>query len=534
MQDQFDKAVLLYRRAKYKACSKACKTITFSDPNFHPAYALGAQAFVALGQIKRAEKFLRRSVELQPNIATGHLNLGIFYSQSGFNKKADKAFRTSLQIEPENPETLYAYGIYLYEKKFAKDALVCFLAACKIAPQKLESWIGLADSYRSMGELDDARGACLSALEFDSNYLPALNNYGALSTEMGDFEAAIKIFRRSSVSNPEQSQVWYNLGVCYVRAEKFDQAITVLKKGNSIAPNSTEILECLGKSYQRQKEYESAISAFRRAYEIDPEIPKLAYSLACGYLGIGAMEEASRVCKDFLSRHPGDATILSCLALISAEHGSETDNQKYNDFDRIIQTVEVATPEKFANQQLFIDALTSHILEHPTLSNGGENHATRNGLHTGNLRESDMGPVAYLERFISSSIEGYTQFLQQNSKTNFIASLRPRTWKLIIWAVAMNKQGHQVAHFHPDAWASGVFYVKLPFTTFEQQRDREGWIEFGAPTEEFLSLKQYRVKSIEPKVGSMLLFPGYLTHRTIPFSSDELRISIAFDIVPIR
>ncbi len=385
-----------------------------------------------------------------------------------------------------------------------------------------------------MGDFDDARVSCLRALEVDPNYLPAINNYGALSTEIGDLDAAIKFFRRSSLSNPEQSRVWYNLGVCYQRAEKFDEAITVLKKGNKIAPSSTEILECLGKSYQRKNEHEMAISAFRRAYELDPKRPKLAYSLACGYIGKGAIEEACSICEEFLSRHPGNATILSCLTLIAAEHGSETDNQKYSYFNRIIHTVEVETPEKFESQELFIDALASHVLDHPTLSNGGETHATRNGLHTGNLREFDMGPITYLEKFISNSIEGYIQFLQQNPTTNCIASLRPTKWKLNIWAVVMNKQGHQVPHFHPDAWASGVFYVKLPVATFEQQRDREGWIEFGAPTEEFLSVNQYRVKSIEPKVGSMLLFPGYLTHRTIPFSSDELRISIAFDIVPTR
>ena len=107
-----------------------------------------------------------------------------------------------------------------------------------------------------------------------------------------------------------------------------------------------------------------------------------------------------------------------------------------------------------------------------------------------------------------------------------------RNWKLNMWAVAMNTQGYQVAHFHPDAWVSGVFYVKLPAAIFDKKRNDEGWIEFGAPTEEFLSLNQYRVKRIRPTEGSMLLFPGYMTHRTIPFNSDELRISIAFDIVP--
>jgi len=30
----------------------------------------------------------------------------------------------------------------------------------------------------------------------------------------------------------------------------------------------------------------------------------------------------------------------------------------------------------------------------------------------------------------------------------------------------------------------------------------------------------------------MLLFPAYLYHRTIPFTSSQRRISIAFDVMP--
>jgi hypothetical protein len=31
----------------------------------------------------------------------------------------------------------------------------------------------------------------------------------------------------------------------------------------------------------------------------------------------------------------------------------------------------------------------------------------------------------------------------------------------------------------------------------------------------------------------MILFPSYFYHRTVPFRSDDYRISIAFDIIPL-
>ena len=36
----------------------------------------------------------------------------------------------------------------------------------------------------------------------------------------------------------------------------------------------------------------------------------------------------------------------------------------------------------------------------------------------------------------------------------------------------------------------------------------------------------------EPEPGLMLLFPSYFYHRTMPFESADMRISISFDVLP--
>ena len=39
------------------------------------------------------------------------------------------------------------------------------------------------------------------------------------------------------------------------------------------------------------------------------------------------------------------------------------------------------------------------------------------------------------------------------------------------------------------------------------------------------------MKLVRPQEGTLLLFPSYFWHRTIPFDSAEQRISIAFDLI---
>jgi hypothetical protein len=37
---------------------------------------------------------------------------------------------------------------------------------------------------------------------------------------------------------------------------------------------------------------------------------------------------------------------------------------------------------------------------------------------------------------------------------------------------------------------------------------------------------------VEPEVGRLVLFPSYMWHGTVPFSGDDHRMTIAFDVAP--
>ncbi|MNJ01564.1 hypothetical protein D3C73_1612360 [compost metagenome] len=59
---------------------------------------------------------------------------------------------------------------------------------------------------------------------------------------------------------------------------------------------------------------------------------------------------------------------------------------------------------------------------------------------------------------------------------------------------------------------------------------REGWISFGVPP--FASAVREPLRVEKPEPGKLVLFPSYMWHETLPFSGDETRLTIAFDVVP--
>lgn len=156
-------------------------------------------------------------------------------------------------------------------------------------------------------------------------------------------------------------------------------------------------------------------------------------------------------------------------------------------------------------------------------------YSTMNGRHTSELLTGDLGPMAAFERGIRSAEASYREAVLVDPGQSWLAQ-RPNKTKLNCWSVVMNSQGHQLSHIHPSGWLSGVYYPRLPDVVDDNDPKHEGWIEFGRTTDNYSGKKDPDVRMYKPREGLMVLFPSYFYHRTIPFHSDQLRFSIAFDI----
>jgi len=108
-----------------------------------------------------------------------------------------------------------------------------------------------------------------------------------------------------------------------------------------------------------------------------------------------------------------------------------------------------------------------------------------------------------------------------------------------MWAVVNPPGAFNRAHLHPHSLWSGVYYVQLPDNAGRLLFDdpRPGNVMFCAqsrpaattPPESSLSI------AYEPRVGHLILFPGFLQHSVEPNQSTgsgdaSLRVAIAFNL----
>ena len=107
----------------------------------------------------------------------------------------------------------------------------------------------------------------------------------------------------------------------------------------------------------------------------------------------------------------------------------------------------------------------------------------------------------------------------------------PMNYELMGWLIFINKDGELKSHMHKDGWLSGSFYLRTPPMTHHG----EGNMVFSLHGANYPKINQHsKSKSLVLHDGDLCLFPSSLFHKTTTFSAEVTRISIAFDVVPLR
>ena len=97
------------------------------------------------------------------------------------------------------------------------------------------------------------------------------------------------------------------------------------------------------------------------------------------------------------------------------------------------------------------------------------------------------------------------------------------------WLIEIENAGFLKPHIHDYGWISGSIYLSLP----QNRTGDEGNIMFGIEGKDYPNDgKKFPQKIIDLNMGDIVLFPSSLFHSTIPFNSNQRRITLAFDLIP--
>lgn len=290
----------------------------------------------------------------------------------------------------------------------------------------------------------------------------------------------------------------------------------------------------------------------------DAEVQRLRARLL---VAAGRAEEAERVFRDCLARHPADsgAALDHARFLMLQGRAREAAARLERSLaaapeDQLL-LANLATAWKLdgdARHRALFDAgrfvrtydLAAHGLERAFFAglaallrrmHGAAQHpidqSLRGGTQTlGNLLLRREPAILRLRQCIESVVADYIAALPRDDADPFLRR-RPARFRIAgSWSVLLRPGGFHVPHTHGQGWLSSALYVDLPAGLADTAP--EGCLEFGRSDLPLAPAQDPPELLLAPEVGRLVLFPSYLWHGTVPFTAPGERLTVAFDVNP--
>lgn len=93
-----------------------------------------------------------RALELDPNHADAHINLGRILHEQRAPAEAEKHYRAALEVDPRHPIAAFNLGVALEDLGRTKEAVTAYERAIEIDPDNADAHYNLAGLYEKRGD----------------------------------------------------------------------------------------------------------------------------------------------------------------------------------------------------------------------------------------------------------------------------------------------------------------------------------------------------------------------------------------------
>jgi uncharacterized protein (TIGR02466 family) len=393
-----------------------------------------------------------------------------------------------------------------------------------------ETWLTYANAQVALNDMDAAEHGFVEALRRRSAYAPAALSLARLRwMRTGDWEPAMAPLRDALAAGGEpvplllfSARLLETAGFRAQVGDLFEEALRRHPENASVVRAAAEFLLAEG-------ELARAVVLSERAVALDPGFVAARVQAAAVYLALGRTGDALAAARRAIALDPSDQSGWGWLATAARAAGAP-EADALNHYGTLVRSYRLRTPRGWTSLAAFLADLARTLRRLHVFRAQPAEQSLRGGAQTGaNLLHLDDPVVRAFFQAVRTPIAHHLAELGHGDDP--VRARNSGAFRIDdAWSVLLKPGGFHASHFHPGGWLSSAFYVELPQAALDGPR-REGWIQFGQPpsaTSPPLGPQHF----VRPEPGLLVLFPSYMWHATVPFTTPESRLTIAFDVLP--
>lgn len=515
-----------------------------------------------LSRGRDAEACYRKALVLDPSYGEAAYNLGVVLEDLGRDNEALGAYQRALELEhaaapvrarttavllklgrahdalteadaaiaatPTSFEAHYYRGIALAQLERLEEAVAALQEAGRLRPTSLEALRALANNLKAANRHDEAMEVYWRTLDAHPLDVGTHNDLNRHAWITGRHDSFLTSFARVRQRSGETADLMVAEAQLRTQCSDDSGAEGLLRRALAAVPERADANAMLGRILAKRGHFEESFQRFEAALKSDPSAS--VYRNEFGYALLQGRESRLALVQFETARRANNADQLAlaglCLAYRSL--GDSRYRELFN-FEKFVRVYTLAVPKGFSDARAFNAALAEELSTLHTTKAEPLDQTLRQGTQTPGLLFSRKGRmIEQVREQIGLAVSDYIAAMEPD-KTHPLLSRKESAWSFThSWSCKLRSSGFHTNHVHPMGWISSAYYVSLPDALDDASR-RQGWLKFG---ESHLELGDGPEHYVKPQVGHLVLFPSYFWHGTVPFESQDERLTVAFDVVP--
>ena len=276
-RNQIDTLLKQYQSDNYIKAEKFALSLVKKFPNHDFAWKILSIVLKKTGKLHESLTANEKLVEITPQDALAHYNLGNTYRELSKFSKAEESYKKAITFKPELFEAYYNLGIVLKNNYKLEEAEKYYKKAINLKPNFADTYNNLGTVLDNLEKLNEAEIYYKKAIALKPNFAEAYNNLGTNLEQQGKLNDAQIMYEKAILINPGLANAYRQLSLI----KKFDsydqqfQQIQNIYLDKNISDNQRcHINFALAKIHEDLENYEKAFQHFSEGNKIKKELLK--------------------------------------------------------------------------------------------------------------------------------------------------------------------------------------------------------------------------------------------------------------------
>jgi Tfp pilus assembly protein PilF len=227
-------AATIVRNRAWKDEMSLWSDVVSKDPTNPRAYVNLALQFIRTGNYQEAQRLSEKAVEHGPKRGSPYMLRGYLAFLLDRNDLALSDLTNAIHLDPRVPTPFYYRGEVYRKMRDYDRALTDYQSALALLPFYTDAYLGMALVHMDKGEREQAMASCNKITEIDRDDARGYNCLGILLLEQNRIPEALQIYQRGVIHVPQDSGLWYGLGLAYEQNRMYREAGDAFERASKL------------------------------------------------------------------------------------------------------------------------------------------------------------------------------------------------------------------------------------------------------------------------------------------------------------